>query len=655
MSLSISITVDSIDRSDVITFDSVKKIDALNSEVDTLQFSVLYPNSQNWVPSVNSEVILTVDGTKEFSGIISDVATDINGHSVSRHNVTCKDYSILLDRLLVTERYENMSVQEIIISMLNKYASPFSVVDNVYDTVLARWTLDSANVTTLERGLSASNLSVAGVLSLGVYGSSQPYPQNPVLFVRPPAGAVDAASAKTLNSFFAVRVTADENRHMNITKLTFQVARGGVSTPRGWDLRCSLDGFTTSIAASLVETVRTEFTDVEIELTDPMFSRVTNVTFRFYFYTPDVGAGLDVDNVTLYGDSVYSLIEGHSLTPSVITFDAVPISQCLSSLASRYNYVWYVDYDKQVHFLKKNDTEAAFAITDTANNHIFDSLTISTDFTQLRNRLKIVGGEIVSNERTETHSGTGDKEEFALTYKYSEKPTVLVDSVEMSVGLDNVNEDGQYDVMWSFQEKYLRFTDGHIPSSGTDNIEVTGIPLLPLNVIVSDSESINQYGVYEYKKEETRLTTKEDAIAYGLAELEAYKNPLVEGSFETYKPGLRSGQTISITSSLLGISDSYMIDKVEMSFASRSTALYTVTFGSSKLLTFNMILQSLLINDNSEISNIAGLFTLQQLTDTPVTITDSISTPTATTGPYYYATATVFGNEGVWNKSVWSG
>lgn len=347
-------------------------------------------------------------------------------------------------------------------------------------------------------------------------------------------------------------------------------------------------------------------------------------------------------------------IEGAALLPDVVTFDSISVTQCFSDMARRYNYVWYVDYDKNVHFVSENDEMAPFNITDAGNNHVFDSLVFRQDFSQIRNRVRVVGGESETNERTETHSGTGAKEEFALAYKYSEAPDVEVDSVLQTLGVDGIDDDASFQVMWNFQEKYIRFTTGNIPAAGTDNVSVTGIPLLPLNVIVSDGPSISAYGIYEYKREETRLSTREDALAFADAELQAYKDPLIECEFITNTPGLRSGQTMTVDSSILDVTgEEFIVTGVRMTLVSRDSAEYDIELGTTKTITLTKIFQELFLERENTLSDLQSLFTFEQFFES-FSLTDSVTQQTTFVGPYYYADATTNGNEGVFNKTTWN-
>ncbi len=475
MAITVSITVDGTERNDVILFDTVRKQDNLNSLTDTFQFGVDYYGTQTWRPTINSEVILTVDGTKEFGGIITDVKDKRKGHNILNYSVECKDFAHTLDRNLVTERYEAKTAQYILLDVITKYTTGFTTVD----------------------------------------------------------------------------------------------------------------------------------------------------------------------------------IGGSAETLDVITFNSVTVSECFSQLARQLNYSWYVDYDKGIHFFELNDELATFDLTDISGNYAYDSLTFTTDFTQLRNRIRIVGGETETNERTEYHSGTGTKDSFPLAYKFATLPGVDVATVAQDVGVDGIDDDADFDCMWNFTQKYMRFTSGSIPASGTDNVEITGIPLLPLNVIASDGTSISTYGVYEFKKEEKRLATRDDALAYAQAELATYKDPLREGSYITYTPGLRSGQTQNVNSNIRNIDEDFIIQRVELTLLSRDSVQYTVELATLKTLSLTQLLQELLRDKEVGTGDLDALFTFEQLTDT-FGLTDAVSAAVEGSGPYYWAVATINGNEGTWNKSTWT-
>lgn len=473
MALPLSILVNGVERKTEIEFQSVRKQDNLNNSADIFEFESTYHAGQTWRPVVNQEVQFFINSIKEFGGVIVEIEEMYDGPGILRYRAVAKDYSHHFDRLLVTERFENMTVQDIVLELLVKYAPTFT--------------------------------------GLGVEGA-----------------LIDVEAA---------------------------------------------------------------------------------------------------------------------------TFDRMPLTDVINQLASQNNYSWYIDYDKDLHFFDVNDELSPFNLTDTSANYIYDTLQFTTDFTQIRNRILFKGGDAETNVRTETLSGTGTKEEFVLAYKYAELPTVEVGGTPQTVGIDNLDDEADFDCLWSYQQKYLKFSTGHIPAAGTDNIEVTGIPLLPLNVRVSDSTSIAAYGPFEYFKEEQRVSKKEDLLVFANAELQAYKDPLREGSFETQVQGLRSGQTINVNSALRGINEDFLIQSVETTLLSQDSAVYRVELATLKTLRLTQLFQSLFRKKNVDIDSLESLFSFLQYTDT-FSITDSHTIDVLSSPPYRYG-PTGMATAGTWNKSTW--
>lgn len=266
-----------------------------------------------------------------------------------------------------------------------------------------------------------------------------------------------------------------------------------------------------------------------------------------------------------------------------ITFNYISVKDALAKLAKLSNYSWYVDYANDIHFFAKNTELAPFNITDTSNNYIYDSLEVSDDISQLRNRVYVRGGEAEGDARTETFNGDGVKKFFKLSNKFAHLPTVTVGGAAQTVGVDFLNEEADFNVLWSYQESYLKFTNA--PLSGMNNISVTGIPLYEIRVLVEDDDSIAENGVAEISKEDLNIKSKAEAKAFAIAELEAYADKISEGSFSTYTPGLRSGQTITVNSTARMVNESFLIQRVSFQMLSQTTGFYSVELATLKTVT----------------------------------------------------------------------
>ncbi|MCD1627045.1 hypothetical protein K7H22_13670 [Seohaeicola saemankumensis] len=332
-----------------------------------------------------------------------------------------------------------------------------------------------------------------------------------------------------------------------------------------------------------------------------------------------------------------------AFTVARISFNRLTVSQCLDKLAKLNNFNWYVDYNKDIHFFARNAEPAPFDISDTSDNFIFNSLKIRSDLSQLRNIIEVQGGEVPIAARSTLHAGDGETTEFPTNFKFAEKPTVTVDGVAQTVGTEYLDT-GSFDCYWSFNEKYVRFDDLAIPAapaSGTTNIVLTGQPLVPLIAVVPDEGSIAEFGEFEFSVTENTLRSQDQTIARGLAELEAYAEKINEASFKTYTPGLRSGQLITISSTLHGVTAEYVIQSVNFRpypNGSELDGIWSVTLASTATMSLVDALRKLLAVEKLEDDELKVLLAFFRFSDR-ASVTDDVDTPETTTPPYVWGTA----------------
>jgi len=286
---------------------------------------------------------------------------------------------------------------------------------------------------------------------------------------------------------------------------------------------------------------------------------------------------------------------------NVIVFNQSSVSKCMTELCDLMNFSWYIDYNKDIHLFAKNDKPAPFNITDEEDNkYIRDSLVIDSDLSQLRNVVIIEGGEVTSdNPRTNSHIGNGNKKSFPTDYKFAEKPTVKLNGIEINVGIDFLDNDSDFDCLWSFNEKYIRFIN---PPALNDQIEITGRYLIPIMVQVEDEVSISQYGRFEFSKVDKTIKSAEEAKMYGEAQLGAYAYTIREGNFRTYESGLSSGQTISINLTGRNISESFLIMRVGLKMITATQGEWTVELATLRTLGIISFLQKLLVDQKKKLT-----------------------------------------------------
>jgi hypothetical protein len=447
-----------------------------------------------------------------------------------------------------------------------------------------------------------------------------------------------------------VSIADERDSTRDTLNFTIEKTPGGFAPELGAEIIVTLDStrifggsvlsFETSVEAPPTVTYAVDCVDFTHQLDRKL------VTERYLNQTANA---IIADLVSTYAPGFTIVGVDAQETIARVSFNRITLSECLNKLAKLNNYVWYVDYNKDVHFFAKSGEVAPFNLTDTSGNYITESLRIRSDLSQLRNVIEVIGGKVPIAARSTLHAGDGETTEFATNFEFSNKPTVTLDGVTQTVGTEYLNVEG-FDCYWSFQQKYVRFDDTNVPpapSSGTTNINLNGTPLVPLVAVVPDAESIEDFGEFEYSIREETLGSQEQTVSRALAEIEAYAAQLNEAQFETYTPGLRSGQLITINSTLHNVNADYIVQSVQFRpypNGSELAGVWSAKLASTATMTIVDALRKLLGGERLEDDERQVLLAFYRFTDR-ATAGDSVDTPETTTRPYYLADgAGVVGN-----------
>lgn len=128
-------------------------------------------------------------------------------------------------------------------------------------------------------------------------------PNAPFLRLDPQANSATAAQAVTNNKYFQFTISPLNQVTLDLESLTFDAARGGSGTPRGYVVRSSFDNFATNLAQADLLTVRPAYTPVTVNLSS-FADTADPVTFRIYSYSPGAGSSVDYDNITVNGNVI---------------------------------------------------------------------------------------------------------------------------------------------------------------------------------------------------------------------------------------------------------------------------------------------------------------------------------------------------------------
>jgi hypothetical protein len=358
----------------------------------------------------------------------------------------------------------------------------------------------------------------------------------------------------------------------------------------------------------------------------------------------------NTDVGTVMADIISTFTTGFTLnspatTPTVKTvkFNYEQPSRCIQKLMNAVGWDWYISTENVINIFPPATNTAPYEINDTDGNHIKDSLSRDRNITELKNIVYIRGGEyedeILEVDAIDKYEANGEDNTFPLVYRYADTE-VTVDGVAQTVGVDFLNEfaDG-FDVLYNFQEKLVRFPDGTL--SAGQVVRVFGNAKVPLIVQGIDEDSVLEYGEREGMEINKSINSIEEAEVLAIALLERWKEGASQGKFQTYKTGWLVGQTVTINSTLMGITGDFKVNKVTAKMHDHENFVFTIEYIKSGQTTFTDMLVGLIgrSTENITIADNEVLQKLKSISDA-FGLTDEIVSITSTTGPYGYAPVT---------------
>lgn len=254
-------------------------------------------------------------------------------------------------------------------------------------------------------------------------------------------------------------------------------------------------------------------------------------------------------------------------------------SVCFTWLYEYVGWHWGVDYYKDLHFFDLEDLISPAPMELTPGGRFkFGKHVIDTQ--GLRNRVYVQGGAMLSDPQVLQWKADGVARYWTLPWGPHEV-SLAVGEAPMTVGVENLHDEAEYDYMMNFNEKYIRCSN-----QTTTPVEGTTISLIAkqdIPVITMVEDYVSQAaiaaiqcgvggvyenmeplepGVYEHVITDDSLTTVQAAEAAGMADLKEHANPKVSGSFETEVPGWKPGQIVNINLPDRGVVGEFLIQRV---------------------------------------------------------------------------------------------
>ena len=213
-------------------------------------------------------------------------------------------------------------------------------------------------------------------------------------------------------------------------------------------------------------------------------------------------------------------------------------SECFRWLCDYVGWHWQPDYYKDLHFFSAEELASpAPLILVPGGPFRFGKHSIDTQ--GLRNRVYVRGGTMLSDPQVVQWKADGVARIWTLPWGPHEV-SLTVGEVPMTVGVENLHDEEDFDYMMSFTEKYIRCS-AHTPTPVEGiTMALTARQDIPVITMVEDYASQAAIakvqggdGIYEHVIDDDSLTTIQAAEAAGMADLREHANPRVKGSFET--------------------------------------------------------------------------------------------------------------------------
>ena len=370
------------------------------------------------------------------------------------------------------------------------------------------------------------------------------------------------------------------------------------------------------------------------------------------------------DLMSTYVDAGYSMsTSGVQTGPNIVTvtFNHITLRKCFEKLATLTNFIWWIGYDKVIHFIDPNT--AAFApeqITDTSKN--IQSMVISNDCSQVRNDIVVIGGQDESSNYTQYFLGDTVSRAWNLIDSVITMVGITLNGVSKTVGIDPTDDETLFYFMYNPTAGSFRMSSGSPTPSGTDQIDVVFTHPLPVIVEVKDAGAIAYMkaleggdGIHSYMMTDNTITSSAQGRQAALNELQLYAYPLLTGEFLTRTGLLQAGSywtagtAIQVNMPSWGINalTTYIIQKVVTTLNETNGYVeytYDVTFGGRQLGVVNFLQYLAEPEDPLDTSQIIqDVFSF----DETITTSDAFIAGTDTTETETITTTDSFTNNGL--------
>ena len=260
--------------------------------------------------------------------------------------------------------------------------------------------------------------------------------------------------------------------------------------------------------------------------------------------------------------------DGVLITKAV--FNYITGSQALDYLKDLSGFSWNIDYEKRLNFFSRTTNHSPFELTGSLSHHGFRRKKTRVDYF---NTLYTRGGLARTTNQVNKFKGDGTSQTFVTRFPVAELPKIFLNDVEIDseeIGVNGLDTDKKF--YFSYNSNVLSQDITETPLGESDELKVEYIGLYPLLTKSEETEEITKRGqiesgtsgIYERIVEERNINEREQAIQFADGKLIKYARIPSIVSFATTVKGLKAGQLLKVNKQLYGISDSFLIEKLNV-------------------------------------------------------------------------------------------
>ncbi|MCX6795801.1 MAG: hypothetical protein NT165_03720 [Candidatus Falkowbacteria bacterium] len=118
--MNVIVKINNTERTNLIDWESFGIEDNINEQPNLCNFTIRVYEGQNFKPAISDVIEVFDDTLKIFGGKIIRVGSSSSG-DLNFYEVEAKDYTLDLDRILVTERFDNKTGNEVVTYIISNY------------------------------------------------------------------------------------------------------------------------------------------------------------------------------------------------------------------------------------------------------------------------------------------------------------------------------------------------------------------------------------------------------------------------------------------------------------------------------------------------------------------------------------------------------